>query len=945
MYRVKFKYIAVLLSVALLCSEVSAQQALTKDQIMNMSIEELSELPLEDLMQAVETLGVSSVDELFALIMNKNVSSASKKEESSFTSPLSTTVITHDELRTYGCTTIEEAFRLIPGMIVQQKTNGIYDVQMRGLNNIPDNNMLLYTESNNTLLMVDGRSLHDFGIGSFSPEHLPISIEDVERIEVVRGGASALYGTNAVNGVVNIITRKPNDAEENVAGSFQMGSQNTFVGEVAFRKAFNDKVAGGLSFNMQHRDRPTDKMRVLTNETLYLEENDKIDYTTALSQSQIESYVADGTLVPVECNDLLDVDQFNYLRSVGTNLANAAVMSRVQAIVQAAMAQGMSQEAAVAYALEQMKGAVTLDQVQNPPIYSLFYTTPIEYRDANKVHTDPQLARKNFGLNGYLTITPTNDVTINLTGGYSQNMTNNSTLIENPYSMNMRIFKGGYFNADAAIKDLHLQVNYAGESGQYCHGRPGFYIFANKIFGTAEYDINIGDKDTWGALGIRPGINYMYVQGKDHKEYFDYGDGEGDVEMPGFLGGTAHLSSVAPALRLDYSKSDFRAILGVRSDKTNIPDKWNTSYQVVLSYKINDMHFVRATYGHAMRSTTLVASCANYKWLRSNGMSAPSTIGFTVNEDANIMYADNFEIGYRMQPNQKLLIDAELFYSKSSDYSGMMARNATVSFDRQASLSAVQAQNSAVVLSTINTEASIQCDNFPYKVSQWGIGLNADWILSSKLIAKFNINAQRTIIDNYYVYDQNTVLSKLIQTSLTSALYTTQSVLSQVNEVSTTDNDLRTQTAKEIFQQMQNEGSIVVTDDKINVGGKDVKDLDLTNETDQEIYSILHPETSDGHKHKATPSVYGMIGLIAKPIHSLNIAAYANFMSKREYLTTYGSSELAPRMTVNLKTGYKPTDNFEIFFNANNLLNNKKQEFVYTDEIGGIYTVGVNFTF
>lgn len=79
-----------------------------------MSTEQLSELPLEDLMAAVETLGVSSVDELFALIMNKNVSSASKQEENTFTSPLSTTVITHDEMRTYGVTTIEEAFRLIP---------------------------------------------------------------------------------------------------------------------------------------------------------------------------------------------------------------------------------------------------------------------------------------------------------------------------------------------------------------------------------------------------------------------------------------------------------------------------------------------------------------------------------------------------------------------------------------------------------------------------------------------------------------------------------------------------------------------------------------------------------------------------------------------------------------------------------------------------------------
>ena len=186
-------------------SSLSAQERLTREQILAMSTEELSDLPLEDLMQAVETLGVSSVDELFALIMNKNVSSASKNEEDSFVSPLSSTVLTSDEMRTYGVSTIEEALRLIPGMIVSEKTNGVYDVQVRGLYNIPDNNMILYTENANILVMVDGRITHNYATGMPNFETLPISIEDVERIEVVRGATSALYGPNAVNGVVNII--------------------------------------------------------------------------------------------------------------------------------------------------------------------------------------------------------------------------------------------------------------------------------------------------------------------------------------------------------------------------------------------------------------------------------------------------------------------------------------------------------------------------------------------------------------------------------------------------------------------------------------------------------------------------------------------------------------------------------------------------------------------
>jgi len=937
---------------AMLCSEVSAQNYLTKEQILNMSIEELSELPLEDLMQAVETLGVSSVDELFALIMNKNVSSASKKEESSFTSPLATTVITHDELRSWGCSTIEDAFRLIPGMIVQQKTNGVYDVQMRGLNNIPDNNMLLYTENNNTLLMVDGRSLLNYGIGTFNAEQLPISIEDVERIEVVRGACSALYGANAVNGVVNIITRKANTSEQIISGSFQIGNQNTYVGDIAIRKAFNNKVAAGLTFNMQHRNRPTDKYRVLTNSAYYLDENDAIDYTTPLGENQIQSYIENGTIVPVYANQELSVEQFRYLREIGTNLSQAAVFARVKVLFDEGIAESMSvlsddefsdeaaQKYAAMYVIKAMKGSITAEQLADPPIYSLYYTTPLEYRDASKVQSDPLLARNNFGLNGYLTFTPTNDVTINMTGGYSQNTAANNVLVETPYSLAQRIYKGGYVNVDANIKDLHIQANYAGESGQYCHGRPGFYIFSHKYFATAEYDINIGDKDTWGSLGIRPGINYMRVYAKDKDEYYNYGDTI--VKMPGFFDGDAELTSIAPALRLDYSKGDLRAIFGIRSDKTNIPDKWNTSLQAVLSYKINDNNFVRASFGRAMRSAALVNACANYKWLRSNGMSQPVEIDFKPAKDANIMYADVFEVGYRVQPDQKLLIDFEAFYSHSKDYAGMMARSADISFSRAAAMQSVSGGNSMYVLSSIKALGSVQCDNFPYDVKQFGVGLNADWIISPKLIAKFNINAQRTTIDDYYVYDQNSIFSRLIEASMTQALWTTADVLNEINQV---DESEKAATAQKIFYQMAQEGTLKITESDFVIGNSDVKNLDPTNSLHSQIIEILNPQLSDGHKHKATPAIYGMVGLIAKPLKCLDLSAYANFMGKREYLTTYGSQELSPRCSVNMKAGYKPADNFEVFVNANNLFNNKKQEFVYGDEIGGIYSFGVNFKF
>jgi len=110
---------------------------------------------------------------------------------------------------------------------------------------------------------------------------------------------------------------------------------------------------------------------------------------------------------------------------------------------------------------------------------------------------------------------------------------------------------------------------------------------------------------------------------------------------------------------------------------------------------------------------------------------------------------------------------------------------------------------------------------------------------------------------------------------------------------------------------------------------------------------FTHETPRNGYKHKATPSFYGMLGLIYKPIQKLEVSAFANFMSKRTYVIQYNhdGEELDPRCTVNLKVGYKPIEQCEVFFNGHNLFNNNKREFPYTDKIGGIYTVGVNFGF
>src|SRR5687767_5551865 len=72
-------------------------------------------------------------------LMNIEIVSASKKSESLFDASLSASVLSSDEIRNAGATSIMEALRLIPGLIVRESSNGNYDVHIRGLDNVPPN--------------------------------------------------------------------------------------------------------------------------------------------------------------------------------------------------------------------------------------------------------------------------------------------------------------------------------------------------------------------------------------------------------------------------------------------------------------------------------------------------------------------------------------------------------------------------------------------------------------------------------------------------------------------------------------------------------------------------------------------------------------------------------------------------------------------------------------
>ncbi len=276
-------------------------EQLSREDVLGMSVEELSDMPFEDLMSIMDVMGVSSMDEIINVIMNKGVESASKKVENAFDAPISSTVLTREEIESYGATTFEEALRLVPGVIVREKTNGYYDVHLRGLDNIPPRHMLIFSQNKNTLLMIDGRPVFNYVHGGTLWETLPIGFEDLDRIEVIRGPSSALYGPNAVNGVINLITRDVSDKTSMVSGSASAGTLNTYMGEIAVQNSWNNGISTGITSNFQHRNREMEK--------IYFFPNNNASIERVISDS-------DGSSTNIDEGGFFTLDEYDRMKNI-----------------------------------------------------------------------------------------------------------------------------------------------------------------------------------------------------------------------------------------------------------------------------------------------------------------------------------------------------------------------------------------------------------------------------------------------------------------------------------------------------------------------------------------------------------------------------------------------------------------------------------------------------
>jgi len=224
--KLNFNYVLCLVS--FLAAPAFGQEQVAQDDLYELSLEEL---------------------------MNVPINSASKKDETLFDAPLSSYTITRAEIDKAGSTSIMEALRLAPGVIVREQANGMYDIHIRGMENLTRTNGTFLKTNAYTLVMIDNRPVFNHGLGGTNWESLSIDINDVERIEIVRGPSSPLFGPNAVTGVINIITKRLGESQTLVNANVQAGTLGTAIANASVGKKLGDKFSVIVSGNFQNRNR------------------------------------------------------------------------------------------------------------------------------------------------------------------------------------------------------------------------------------------------------------------------------------------------------------------------------------------------------------------------------------------------------------------------------------------------------------------------------------------------------------------------------------------------------------------------------------------------------------------------------------------------------------------------------------------------------------------
>lgn len=188
------------------------------------------------------------LEQELAYLKEEDVVTATAKLQPLSKAPSNVYVITAEDIRHSGATDLPTILRRVPGLSVMQLSGFEFSVSARG------NNQAF---ANKLLLMVDGRSIYEDGQGTIGWLVLPVSFSEIKRIEVLKGPAAAIYGFNAFDGVVNIITKDPDEMKGTTiqVGAGEFGTIRSSAVHANRLNQIGYRLSTGHDQHQQWRDR------------------------------------------------------------------------------------------------------------------------------------------------------------------------------------------------------------------------------------------------------------------------------------------------------------------------------------------------------------------------------------------------------------------------------------------------------------------------------------------------------------------------------------------------------------------------------------------------------------------------------------------------------------------------------------------------------------------
>jgi iron complex outermembrane receptor protein len=168
-------------------------------------------------------------------LLNVEITSVTKKQTPLMATPAAVAVLTGDDVRRLGVTSIPEALRAVPGMQVARINANSWAITARGFNN---------QFANKLLVMVDGRTVYTPTFAGVYWDVQDMVLQDLERIEIIRGPGATLWGANAVNGVINILSKSAKDTQGGLV-SADYGTED--------RPSVSARYGGQLATNLFYR--------------------------------------------------------------------------------------------------------------------------------------------------------------------------------------------------------------------------------------------------------------------------------------------------------------------------------------------------------------------------------------------------------------------------------------------------------------------------------------------------------------------------------------------------------------------------------------------------------------------------------------------------------------------------------------------------------------------